>query len=76
MKKLLIKWLCKPCKEVTCIEDLSRVYFGSVPSIGNPLFYLRRDEQQNDEYKMLEDGIYTHKGKKLVIENESVKIYE
>nr|WP_298659804.1 hypothetical protein [uncultured Flavobacterium sp.] len=76
MKKLLIKWLCKPCKEVECIYDLSRVYFGSLPSIGNPLFYLHRDEQQNDEYKMLEDGTYTYKGKTLVIENELVKTYE
>ena len=80
MKKLLIKWLCKPCKEcpphVEYLEDVSRVYFGSVPSVGNSLFYLCRDEQQNDAYLMLPDGEYKLNGKVLVIENELVKSYE
>lgn len=80
MKKLLIKWLCKPCKEcppqVECLESLDRVYLGSRPIIGDSLFYLTADNEGNQSYTLLASGRYKLNGKVLVIENELVKSYE
>lgn len=74
MKELLRKWLCKPCKECPeVLEDLSRVYLGSRPTIGEYLFYLVKDEQGNDSMVMLPNGKYTYKGYVIEIENELVK---
>ena len=77
MKKLLIKWLCKPCKkQPECLESLVRVYIGIRPIIGDSLFYLTADEFGNQSYTLLPSGRYKLNGKVLVIENELVKSYE
>ena len=77
MKKILIKWFCKPCKEqVPCIEDVSRVCFGSVPTIGESIFYLYKDKDGLEQYLMLEDGKYTYRSETFEVENTLVtKIY-